>query len=78
MYLWWTLHFEIQVNGRLSEGHPIHRTQGFTQMWVGLTETGKPSSVTGPRAGGLWLVFEARGFAQTGHRNQVGSPRGRS
>ena len=46
-------------------------------MWAGLTETGKSSSVTRPRAGGSWLAFEARGISQTRHGNQIDGPRGR-
>ena len=67
------LHFLIQEIRR--PPHP--QNLRFTDTCGDLTEPGKSSSVTRPRAGGSWLDFEARGISQTRHGNQVGSPRGR-
>lgn len=66
------LHFLIQKIRRTP--HPENLR--VTDMWAGLTETGKSSSVTRPRAGGSRLVFEARGISQTRRGNQIGGPRG--
>ena len=66
------LHFLIQKIRRT----PYPENLRVTDMWAGLTETGKSSSVTRPRAGGSRLVFEARGISQTRRGNQIGGPRG--